>query len=51
MGRKENPNAIRMGLNKTWDSVWYTDKAHFATFLQEDMQLKKIVREKMKDAV
>ena len=50
MGRKVNPNAIRMGLNKTWDSVWYTDKAHFATFLQEDMQLKKIVREKMKDA-
>ncbi len=50
MGRKVNPNAIRMGLNKTWNSVWYARKANFATIFAEDMRIKKIVSEKMKDA-
>lgn len=50
MGRKVNANAIRMGLNKTWNSVWYARKANYAKVFAEDMKLKKIVSDKMKDA-
>lgn len=50
MGRKVNANAIRMGLNKTWNSVWYAKKADYAKIFAEDMKIKKIVSEKMNDA-
>jgi small subunit ribosomal protein S3 len=50
MGRKVNANAIRMGLNKTWDSVWYARKSEYAGVFAEDMKIKKVVTEKMKDA-
>ena len=50
MGRKVNPNAIRMGVNKTWGSVWYSDKKHFPDMLAEDLKIKEMVTEAMKDA-
>ncbi|MGI6423228.1 MAG: 30S ribosomal protein S3 [Candidatus Dojkabacteria bacterium] len=50
MGRKVNVNAVRMGLNKTWDSVWYARKAKYADIFAEDVKIKKMVSEKMKDA-
>ncbi len=50
MGRKVNPKAIRMGINKTWDSVWYADKSHFADFLKQDLKLKEVITKKMRDA-
>ena len=50
MGRKVNANAIRMGLNKTWDSVWYARKALYPAIFAEDMRIKKVVLKKMNDA-
>ncbi len=50
MGRKVNANAIRMGLNKTWDSVWYARKAEYPKVFAEDMKIKEIVAKKMNDA-
>lgn len=50
MGRKVNANAIRMGINKTWGSVWYARKAQFSKIFAEDMKIKKIVLKKMNDA-
>ncbi len=50
MGRKVNANAIRMGINKTWDSVWYSSKADYAGLLAQDLEIKKVVSERMKDA-
>lgn len=50
MGRKVNPNAVRMGINKTWDSVWYADKSNFPQFLEDDLKLKEIVTKNMRDA-
>ena len=50
MGRKVNPNAIRMGINKTWNSVWYADKADFPKLFSEDRRIRKLVVEAMKDA-
>lgn len=50
MGRKVNPKAIRMGINRTWDSVWYSDKKNFPKKLAEDLMIENKVREAMKDA-
>jgi small subunit ribosomal protein S3 len=50
MGRKVNANAIRMGINKTWNSVWYSSKIDFPAALAQDLKVKKYVSEKMKDA-
>lgn len=50
MGRKVNPNAIRMGINKTWNSVWYVSKAEYPQMLAQDLQIKKEVSKRMKDA-
>jgi len=50
MGRKVNPNAIRMGINKTWNSVWYADKADYPKYLEEDLKLRKMITEKVKGA-
>jgi small subunit ribosomal protein S3 len=50
MGRKVNANAIRIGINKTWTSVWYAKKADYAELLAQDLKIKKIVGKQMKDA-
>ena len=50
MGRKVNPIAIRMGINKTWNSVWYSSKAEYAKLLAQDLKIKEEVTQKMKDA-
>ena len=50
MGRKVNANAIRMGINKTWNSVWYSSKAEYAKLLAQDLKIKEEVTQKMKDA-
>jgi len=50
MGRKVNPNAIRMGINKTWDAVWYADKAQFPKIFAQDLKIEEKVRKTLKDA-
>lgn len=50
MGRKVNPNAIRMGINKIWDSVWYADKAQFPKIFAQDLKIEAKVRKTLKDA-
>lgn len=47
MGQKVNPIGIRLGINRTWDSVWYDEKKQYSTNLHEDIRIKKyIAREK-----
>ncbi|MHC1716487.1 MAG: 30S ribosomal protein S3 [Candidatus Dojkabacteria bacterium] len=50
MGRKVNPIAIRMGINKTWDSVWYSDKKGFPKMLSQDLLIEKMVIKAIRDA-
>ena len=50
MGRKVNPNAIRMGINKTWNSVWYAEKSKFPKIFAEDLKIREFVKTAMKDA-
>ena len=39
MGQKVNPNGLRLGINKTWSSRWYS-KTDYAKLLHEDLEIK-----------
>jgi small subunit ribosomal protein S3 len=49
MGQKVNPIGLRLGINKTWDSRWFS-KDDYAKYLHEDLQIKSCVRQKLKTA-
>ena len=36
MGQKVNPNGLRIGIIKDWNSKWYADKKDIAKFIKED---------------
>jgi len=50
MGRKVSPKAIRMGINRTWDSVWYASKKDYPKVLAQDLMIREKVTKSMKDA-
>ncbi len=43
MGQKVHPISFRLGINKTWSSLWYADKKNFSKFLHEDIRIRKHV--------
>ena len=45
MGQKTNPIGLRLGINRTWDSIWYDDK-NFSDRLKEDIILRKYILNK-----
>ena len=49
MGQKVNPNGIRLGINRTWSSRWYS-KSEYAKLLHEDLLIKNFVEKKLKNA-
>jgi len=49
MGQKVNPIGLRVGINRTWDSRWFSAKDYAAKLL-EDLQLRKFVTDKLKAA-
>lgn len=50
MGQKVNPIGIRLGINRTWDSVWYDEKKQYSANLHEDIRIKKFVSKEKKNA-
>ena len=49
MGQKVNPTGIRLGINKTWSSRWFS-QSNYKKLLHEDLNIKKYVEEKLKSA-
>ena len=49
MGQKINPNGLRLGVNKTWDSRWFSKK-DYQRFLHEDFKLRSHVYKKLSGA-
>lgn len=43
MGQKVNPVGLRVGIIKTWDSIWYADKKSYIKNLHEDIKIKKLI--------
>ncbi len=50
MGQKVNPKSLRLGIIQTWDSKWFANKRDFAKYLHADLELKKVIRERLKNA-
>ena len=42
MGQKSNPIGLRLGINKSWDSVWF-DERNFADRIKEDLVIRNYV--------
>ena len=49
MGQKVNPYGIRLGINKTWSSRWFS-KNDYTKLLHQDLKIKKYVEHKLKNA-
>jgi small subunit ribosomal protein S3 len=50
MGQKINPLGIRIGVTRTWDSIWYEDKKHYSKSLLEDYKLRKYIEKTRKNS-
>ena len=50
MGQKVNPNGMRIGINKTWNSFWIADKKDMAKFIKEDDTIRKYILKNYKSA-
>tara|TARA_Y100001970_G_scaffold255453_1_gene332183 strand:+ start:3076 stop:3753 length:678 start_codon:yes stop_codon:yes gene_type:complete len=49
MGQKVNPYGIRLGINKTWSSRWFS-KGDYTKLLHQDLKIKNYVEKKLKNA-
>ena len=50
MGQKVNPVGLRLGINRTWDSRWYSGRREYGQLLHEDMKIREYLREQLKQA-
>jgi len=50
MGQKVHPLILRIGINKTWGSLWFANKRQFSEFLREDTEIRKFIKERFKQA-
>jgi len=49
MGQKTNPIGLRLGINRTWDSIWFDEKK-FAEKLHEDIIIRNYVKSRLRTA-
>ena len=44
MGQKVNPIGLRLGINRGWDSIWFSKKRDYGKFLIEDYKIREYVK-------
>ena len=44
MGQKVNPIGLRLGINRTWDSIWFAKKNNFGNLLIEDYKIRAYIK-------
>ena len=44
MGQKVNPIGLRLGINRSWDSVWFAKKNEYGKYLIEDYKIRKYIK-------
>jgi len=49
LGQKVNPIGFRLGINKDWDSKWFSDKG-YSGFIFEDYNIRKFLKMKLEQA-
>jgi small subunit ribosomal protein S3 len=50
MGQKVNPVGLRLGINRTWDSRWYSGKNEYGKLLHEDKKIREELQKQLKQA-
>ena len=50
MGQKVNPIIFRIGIIRSWDSKWFADKRTYGRLLLQDLEIQKIINQKLADA-
>ncbi|EDK72877.1 ribosomal protein S3 [candidate division TM7 genomosp. GTL1] len=48
MGQKVNPTSMRLQVNKDWRSRWFAGKREYATWLAQDIKVRKLIEERFK---
>jgi small subunit ribosomal protein S3 len=46
LGQKVNPIGLRLGIVKTWDSRWYSDRK-YSDFIFEDYKIRRFLKQKL----
>lgn len=49
MGQKVNPIGLRLGINRTWDSRWYS-RRQYGELLHQDLTLREFLEKELKEA-
>ena len=49
MGQKTNPIGLRLGINRSWKSLWFDEKG-FSKKLKEDLMLRSYIRKRLPNA-
>lgn len=47
MGQKVNPISMRLQVNKDWRSKWFATKKDYASYLTQDLQVRKLIVQKL----
>ncbi|MCK4349811.1 MAG: 30S ribosomal protein S3 [Candidatus Krumholzibacteria bacterium] len=49
MGQKTHPVGLRLGINRTWDSQWFTTK-NYSCWLEEDIVIRRYIKRRLSRA-
>jgi small subunit ribosomal protein S3 len=49
MGHKVHPNGFRLGVSRTWNAKWYSDK-EYTELLREDISIRTLVKKRLSNA-
>lgn len=47
MGQKTNPVGIRLGINRSWESSWFAEKADYGKHAVDDLRIRKFIQDRI----
>lgn len=50
MGQKVNPNGFRLGIIKSWKSLWFAPKKEYRKYILEDNRIREYIKKKYFDS-
>lgn len=50
MGQKVHPIGFRVGVYRNWDARWYADKKDYAVLLHEDIAMRRLIMQRLRNA-
>ena len=50
MGQKVHPIGFRLGINRSWDSIWFAKKGDYGKYLIEDYKIRQFIKNNIKNA-